>query len=84
MNEITDEKLMKYFDVTGRALKKAKIVDSGNVDDWKAAAEDFYDMAVSRELRMKELKEQMEEMKEEMGKLKKELEEHKKLRKPDS
>ncbi|MFZ3138904.1 MAG: PAS-domain containing protein [Thermodesulfovibrionales bacterium] len=40
--------------------------------------EDFYDMAVGRELRMKELKEQMEEMKEEMEKLKKELEKYKK------
>ena len=33
--------------------------------------EEFYDMAVGRELRMKELKEQMEEMKEEMEKYKK-------------
>jgi hypothetical protein len=40
--------------------------------------EGFYDMAVGRELRMKELKEQMEEMKEEMEKLKKELEKYKK------
>jgi hypothetical protein len=24
MNQVTDEKLAKYFDVTGRALKKAK------------------------------------------------------------
>ncbi len=32
--------------------------------------EDFYDMAVGRELRMKELKEQMEEMKEEIEKYK--------------
>jgi len=46
--------------------------------------EDFYDMAVGRELRMKELKEQIEEMKEEMEKLKKELEECKKLRNPAS
>jgi len=30
--------------------------------------EDFYDMAIGRELRMKELKEQMEEMKEQLGK----------------
>lgn len=34
--------------------------------------EDFYDMAIGRELRMKELKEQMEEMKEEIENLKKE------------
>ena len=33
--------------------------------------EDFYDMAVGRELRMKELKEQMEELKEELTKYKK-------------
>jgi PAS domain S-box-containing protein len=36
--------------------------------------EDFYAIAIGRELRMKELKEQMEEMKEEMEKLRKELE----------
>ena len=51
--KITPEKLSKYFDVTGRALKKVKIVekmpanlgsdaDKGN---WKKAAEDFLDMA---------------------------------------
>ena len=44
MNEISDEKLAKYFDVTGRALKKIKITDSGTIN-WKAAAEDFLDMA---------------------------------------
>ena len=44
--------------------------------------EEFYDMAVGRELRMKELKEQMEEMKEEMEKLKKELENYKKTSNP--
>lgn len=40
--------------------------------------EDFYDMAVSRELRMKELKEQMVKMKEEINKLKQELEVYRK------
>jgi PAS domain S-box-containing protein len=40
--------------------------------------EDFYDMAVGREVRMKQLKEQMEGLKEEMEKLKEELEKYKK------
>ena len=44
MNEITDEKLAKYFDVTGRALEKVKLNDSGTIK-WKEAAEDFLDMA---------------------------------------
>jgi hypothetical protein len=44
MNEITDEKLAKYFDVTGRALKKVKIVSEGTIN-FKEAAEDFLDMA---------------------------------------
>jgi len=35
--------------------------------------EEFYDMAVGRELRMKELKEEMEDLKEELGRLKQEL-----------
>ncbi len=41
---ITPEKLKKYFDVTGRALKKVKIAQEKNIS-WKAAAEDFLDMA---------------------------------------
>jgi hypothetical protein len=40
--------------------------------------EEFYDMAVGRELRMKKLKETMEEMKEEIESLKEELEKYKK------
>ena len=51
--KITPEKLAKYFDVTGRALKKVKIVEKMPADfgvdadksKWKAAAEDFLDMA---------------------------------------
>lgn len=43
-SKITEEKLDKYFDVTGRALKKVKIAVSGKID-WKKAAEDFFDMA---------------------------------------
>lgn len=42
--EITDKKLEKYFDVTGRALKKVKQVSKGTVY-FKAAAADFFDMA---------------------------------------
>jgi uncharacterized protein YoxC len=39
--------------------------------------EEFYDMAVGRELRMKELKEMMENMREEMDILKHELDKYK-------
>ncbi len=42
---VTPEKLAKYFDVTSRALAKAKVTRSGAVKDWGAAAEDFLDMA---------------------------------------
>ncbi|MBW2991808.1 DUF357 domain-containing protein [Candidatus Woesearchaeota archaeon] len=44
MREITDEKLAKYFDVTGRAIKKVKVMDKAEIDV-KASAEDFLDMA---------------------------------------
>ena len=44
MNTVTDKKLEKYFDVTGRALKKVKIAKKKDID-WKASAEDFLDMA---------------------------------------
>ena len=44
MKELTVKKLEKYFDVTGRALKKVKLTDSGEFD-WKEKAEDFFDMA---------------------------------------
>ncbi len=43
---ITAQKLDKYFDVTGRALKKVKIVKKAPKDlDWQKSAEDFLDMA---------------------------------------
>jgi hypothetical protein len=42
---VSDAKLEKYFDVTGRALKKVKIVSKGSVKNWKKSAEDFLDMA---------------------------------------
>ena len=43
---ITKQKLDKYFDVTGRALKKVKIVKKAPKDlDWQKAATDFLDMA---------------------------------------
>lgn len=42
---ITPDRLAKYFDVTNRALKKAKIVSGKKEIDIKAIAEDFYDMA---------------------------------------
>ena len=45
MNDtVTPEKLKKYFDVTGRALKKVKIASEQKIS-WKKAAEDFLDMA---------------------------------------
>lgn len=44
MNEITDKKLAKYFDVTSRALAKVKIGEEQKID-WKEKAEDFLDMA---------------------------------------
>ncbi|MBI3032566.1 DUF357 domain-containing protein [Candidatus Woesearchaeota archaeon] len=46
-NLIKEEKLTKYFDITGRALKKVKIGKENAKEklDWKAAAADFLDMA---------------------------------------
>ncbi len=41
---VTPEKLKKYFDVTGRALKKVKIAKPSTID-WEAKARDFLDMA---------------------------------------
>ena len=43
-SHITREKLDRYFDVTGRALKKVKIDTCVEVD-CKRAADDFLDMA---------------------------------------
>ena len=43
-NKITQQKLDKYFDVTSRALKKAKISNEKKIE-WKKSAEDFFDMA---------------------------------------
>ena len=44
MKLVTEAKLDKYFDVTGRALKKVKIAPKEEFD-WKEKAEDFLDMA---------------------------------------
>ena len=44
MKEITDAKLDKYFQVTGKALKKIKIGKEKEIN-WKDAASDFLDMA---------------------------------------
>lgn len=44
MKTITDKKLEKYFDVTGRAIKKVKKKDKYKVTA-KAASKDFLDMA---------------------------------------
>ncbi|MGM5483584.1 MAG: DUF357 domain-containing protein [Nanobdellota archaeon] len=44
-SEITKERLDKYFDITGRALKKAKIVPEKVNLDSVSIAKDFYQMA---------------------------------------
>ncbi|MFW5704859.1 MAG: DUF357 domain-containing protein [Nanoarchaeota archaeon] len=44
LNEITEEKLKNYFDVTGRALKKLKLV-SPKKTHLDKVAEDFLNMA---------------------------------------
>lgn len=44
ITEITNDKLKKYFDVTGRALKKVKINTDVEID-LKETAKDFLDMA---------------------------------------
>lgn len=43
MKEVTDEKLDRYFDLTGRALKKIKINRNFKVKN--GSPEDFLDMA---------------------------------------
>jgi hypothetical protein len=45
MKEVTDQKINRYFDVTGRALKKVKINPKAKLPDSKKIAEDFLDMA---------------------------------------
>jgi len=44
MDKVTKQRLKKYFDVTGRALKKVKIAKRKKIN-WKESAEDFLDMA---------------------------------------
>ena len=44
MKSVTNKKLDKYFDVTGKALNKVKIAKQKEIK-WKPAAEDFLDMA---------------------------------------
>ena len=41
---VSEEKLAKYFDITSRALAKAKISKPKEID-WEAKAKDFLDMA---------------------------------------
>ena len=45
MKVITEEKLKKYFEVTGKALKKVKIVSGYKKINSKNIADDFFDMA---------------------------------------
>ena len=44
VRSVTDQKLAKYFDVTGRALAKVKIAKDVKIDTKKSAL-DFLDMA---------------------------------------
>lgn len=44
-DQITKERLDKYFDVTNRALEKVKIVSKKEEIDFKEHAEDFLNMA---------------------------------------
>ncbi|PIN86764.1 hypothetical protein COV19_03090 [Candidatus Woesearchaeota archaeon CG10_big_fil_rev_8_21_14_0_10_44_13] len=46
-DKVTKEKLDKYFDVTGRAIKKVKLVNDLELDsaELRKFAEDFLDMA---------------------------------------
>ncbi|MBI4016705.1 MAG: DUF357 domain-containing protein [Candidatus Aenigmarchaeota archaeon] len=44
MNEITQEKLEKYFSYTSRAIAKVKIAPETKIN-WKQKANDFLDMA---------------------------------------
>jgi len=44
MKQVTDKKLDRYFDVTGRAIKKVKLNKKTKIDVEKSA-EDFFDMA---------------------------------------
>lgn len=44
VREVSDEKLDKYFDVTRRALAKAKI-EKHSIQVGEEQAKDFYDMA---------------------------------------
>jgi len=47
MDKVTEEGLAKYFDITGRAIAKVKIVENPNLssEKLKAFAHDFLDMA---------------------------------------
>ncbi|MFO8015913.1 MAG: DUF357 domain-containing protein [Candidatus Woesearchaeota archaeon] len=45
MDRITDEKLDRYFDVTGRALRKVKIAENSDIRHSADKAGDFLDMA---------------------------------------
>ena len=44
-DNISPERLEKYFDVTGRAMKKVKIIEGNKEIDSKSVAEDFFNMA---------------------------------------
>lgn len=44
MDKITEEKLQKYFKITGEAIKKVKFKEPKNIN-LREVAEDFLDMA---------------------------------------
>ena len=74
MNDNPVEIVGAWTNITERKqAEKAIKVSQEEIKKRVKELEEFYEMAVGRELRMKELKEQMEEMKEEMEKLKNEM-----------
>ncbi|MFW6013550.1 MAG: DUF357 domain-containing protein [Nanoarchaeota archaeon] len=45
MEELTEDRLNKYLEVTSKALAKVKINNQGNISSWESVANDFFDMA---------------------------------------
>ncbi len=72
-----EEQNIIYYTSIMRNISKRKTAQE-DVKKRVKELEDFYDMAVGRELRMKELKEEMEDLKEEIERLKQELDKYKK------
>jgi uncharacterized protein len=45
MEQLTNERLEKYINLTNKALKKVKITKEGSILSWEDTAKDFFDMA---------------------------------------